>query len=65
MVNTGGSVEVYQWDASQSKWIKIGNVVGSSGSTQRTSGKTLFEGKVGLFVKCNAKLTYDDVIFDI
>ncbi|KAK0062786.1 phospholipase A-2-activating protein [Biomphalaria pfeifferi] len=45
MVNTGGSVEVYQWHASQSKWIKIGNVVGSSGSTQRTSGKTLFEGK--------------------
>uniref|UniRef100_A0A2C9JHZ5 Phospholipase A-2-activating protein n=1 Tax=Biomphalaria glabrata TaxID=6526 RepID=A0A2C9JHZ5_BIOGL len=45
MVNTGGSVEVYQWDASQSNWIKIGNVVGSSGSTQRTSGKTLFEGK--------------------
>ncbi|KAH9488092.1 hypothetical protein Btru_065405 [Bulinus truncatus] len=45
MVNTGGSVDVYQWDASQSKWIKIGNVVGSSGSTQRSSGKTLFEGK--------------------
>ncbi|RUS88855.1 hypothetical protein EGW08_003400, partial [Elysia chlorotica] len=45
MINTGGSVDVYQWDASQGRWIKIGNVVGSSGSTQRTSGKTLHEGK--------------------
>ncbi|XP_059168417.1 phospholipase A-2-activating protein-like [Physella acuta] len=45
MVNNGSTVDVYQWDASQSKWIKIGNVVGSSGSTQSTSGKTLFEGK--------------------
>ncbi|CAG5130369.1 unnamed protein product [Candidula unifasciata] len=44
MVNTNGTVDVYQWDASQTKWVKIGNVVGSSGSTQRTSGKTLFEG---------------------
>ncbi|CAL1530460.1 unnamed protein product [Lymnaea stagnalis] len=45
MVNTGSGVDVYQWDASQAKWVKIGNVVGSSGSTQSTSGKTLFEGK--------------------
>ncbi|XP_005104581.1 phospholipase A-2-activating protein [Aplysia californica] len=45
MINTGGTVDVYQWDASQTKWVKIGNVVGSSGSTQSTSGKTLYEGK--------------------
>ncbi|GFS06857.1 phospholipase A-2-activating protein, partial [Elysia marginata] len=45
MINTGSGVDVYQWDASQGRWIKIGNVVGSSGSTQRTSGKTLHEGK--------------------
>ena len=46
MINTGSGVDVYQWDAAQGRWIKIGNVVGSSGSTQRTSGKTLHEGKV-------------------
>ena len=46
MINTGNGVDVYQWDASQAKWVKIGNVVGSSGSTQSTSGKTLYEGKV-------------------
>lgn len=46
MVNTNGTVDVYQWDASQAKWVKIGNVVGSSGSTQSTSGKTLYEGTV-------------------
>jgi len=45
MINQGDTVDVYQWDASQEKWLKIGNVVGSSGSTQKSSGKTLFEGK--------------------
>ena len=48
MINQGDTVDVYQWDASQEKWLKIGNVVGSSGSTQKSSGKTLFEGKVKL-----------------
>lgn len=45
MINRDGKVEVYNWDASQAKWMMIGNVVGSSGGTQKSSGKTLFEGK--------------------
>jgi phospholipase A-2-activating protein len=30
MVNNDNEIEVYQWDLSQSKWIKIGVAVGSS-----------------------------------
>ncbi|XP_033729624.1 phospholipase A-2-activating protein-like isoform X3 [Pecten maximus] len=46
MVKTGDKVEIYHWEAAQTKWTKIGDVVGSSGGSQKTSGKTLYEGKV-------------------
>ncbi|XP_053150761.1 phospholipase A-2-activating protein isoform X2 [Hemicordylus capensis] len=45
LVKNDGKVEAYQWSISDTKWMKIGDVVGSSGATQQTSGKVLFEGK--------------------
>ncbi|KFP57782.1 Phospholipase A-2-activating protein, partial [Cathartes aura] len=45
LVKDNGKVEAYQWSVSEARWIKIGDVVGSSGATQQTSGKVLFEGK--------------------
>ncbi|KAL8576565.1 hypothetical protein ACOMHN_003123 [Nucella lapillus] len=45
MVRQGDKVELYSWDHAQSKWTKVGDVVGSSGASQATSGKTLYEGK--------------------
>uniref|UniRef100_A0A8C5LQ62 Phospholipase A-2-activating protein n=1 Tax=Leptobrachium leishanense TaxID=445787 RepID=A0A8C5LQ62_9ANUR len=45
LVNSDGKVEAYQWSAIESRWMKIGDVVGSSGATQQSSGKVLFEGK--------------------
>ncbi|XP_069126256.1 phospholipase A-2-activating protein-like [Argopecten irradians] len=45
MVKTGDKVEIYHWEAAQTKWTKIGDVVGSSGGSQKSSGKTLYEGK--------------------
>ncbi|MEE6459049.1 hypothetical protein FKM82_000524 [Ascaphus truei] len=45
LINDGGKVEAYQWNMSEARWMKIGDVVGSSGATQQTSGKVLFEGK--------------------
>ncbi|XP_074850154.1 phospholipase A-2-activating protein isoform X2 [Carettochelys insculpta] len=45
LIKDNGKVEAYQWSVSERRWIKIGEVVGSSGATQRTSGKVLFEGK--------------------
>ncbi|XP_069818093.1 phospholipase A-2-activating protein isoform X3 [Dendropsophus ebraccatus] len=45
LVKEDGKVEAYQWSVSEMRWMKIGDVVGSSGATQQTSGKTLFEGK--------------------
>lgn len=48
MVRQVDCVEAYQWSASESRWIKVGNVVGGSNDSQTTSGrgKTHFEGKV-------------------
>ena len=46
MVKRGANVEAHQWSAAEQKWMKIGDVVGSSGSSQSTSGKQLYEGKV-------------------
>lgn len=46
LIKDNGKVEAYQWSVSEGRWIKIGDVVGSSGGTQQTSGKVLFEGKV-------------------
>ncbi|KAK3090943.1 hypothetical protein FSP39_015921 [Pinctada imbricata] len=45
IVRQGNNIELYQWDSTQREWKKIGDVVGSSGGTQQTSGKTLHEGK--------------------
>ncbi|CAH2293817.1 phospholipase A-2-activating [Pelobates cultripes] len=45
LINVDGKVEAYQWNASEMRWMKIGDVVGSSGATQQTSGKVLYEGK--------------------
>ncbi|XP_039589171.1 phospholipase A-2-activating protein isoform X3 [Passer montanus] len=45
LIKDNGKVEAYQWSVSEGRWIKIGDVVGSSGATQQTSGKVLFEGK--------------------
>jgi len=48
MVRQVNCIEAYQWNASESRWIKVGNVVGGSSDSQTTSGhgKTHFEGKV-------------------
>jgi PFU (PLAA family ubiquitin binding) len=43
-----GRVEVYNWSASESIWQKIGDVVGSSGGNEKSSGRTLHQGKVRL-----------------
>ncbi|NWR50334.1 PLAP protein, partial [Regulus satrapa] len=45
LIKDNGKVEAYQWSVSEGRWIKIGDVVGSSGATQQTSGKVLYEGK--------------------
>uniref|UniRef100_A0A8C0F9H3 Phospholipase A-2-activating protein n=1 Tax=Bubo bubo TaxID=30461 RepID=A0A8C0F9H3_BUBBB len=45
LIKDNGKIEAYQWSVSEGRWIKIGDVVGSSGATQQTSGKVLFEGK--------------------
>ncbi|NXM65623.1 PLAP protein, partial [Serilophus lunatus] len=45
LIKDNGKVEAYQWSVGEGRWIKIGDVVGSSGATQQTSGKVLFEGK--------------------
>uniref|UniRef100_A0A8D0E783 Phospholipase A-2-activating protein n=1 Tax=Salvator merianae TaxID=96440 RepID=A0A8D0E783_SALMN len=45
LIREGGHVEAYQWSVNEGRWIKIGDVVGSSGATQQTSGRVLFEGK--------------------
>ncbi|KAM9251243.1 phospholipase A-2-activating protein [Cariama cristata] len=45
LIKDDEKVEAYQWSVSEGRWIKIGDVVGSSGATQQTSGKVLFEGK--------------------
>lgn len=48
MVKIDDKVELYHWESGEAKWKKIGDVVGSSGGTQQTSGKKLHNGKVGL-----------------
>jgi len=53
MVRQVNCVEAYQWNASESRWVKVGNVVGGSNDSQTTSGhgKTHFEGKVQCILK--------------
>ncbi|XP_053395421.1 phospholipase A-2-activating protein-like [Mercenaria mercenaria] len=50
--NASGKVELYSWDRTVQQWKKVGDVVGSSGGTTATSGKTLFEGKVQNYSPC-------------
>ncbi|XP_069487023.1 phospholipase A-2-activating protein [Ambystoma mexicanum] len=50
LIKVDGKVEAYQWSVNEERWMKIGDVVGSSGATQQTSGKVLFEGKEYDFV---------------
>nr|XP_006127304.1 phospholipase A-2-activating protein [Pelodiscus sinensis] len=45
LIKDDRNVEAYQWSVSEERWIKIGEVVGSSGATQQTSGRVLYEGK--------------------
>ncbi|OCT97805.1 phospholipase A-2-activating protein isoform X1 [Xenopus laevis] len=45
LIKEDGKVEAYQWSTGEGRWMKIGDVVGSSGATQQTSGRVLFEGK--------------------
>ncbi|KAL0132928.1 hypothetical protein PUN28_000573 [Cardiocondyla obscurior] len=44
IVNEGDAVRAYSWSQSEQRWIKIGDVMGSSGGTPATSGKQLFNG---------------------
>ena len=41
-------VQLYSWDGGVQQWKKVGDVVGSTGGTAASSGKTLYEGKVWL-----------------
>ncbi|ELT98127.1 hypothetical protein CAPTEDRAFT_160241 [Capitella teleta] len=50
MVKDGGKIEAYQWNVSEKRWLKIGDVVGGSGGSQASSGKQLHEGKEYDFV---------------
>ncbi|XP_067886339.1 phospholipase A-2-activating protein isoform X4 [Heterodontus francisci] len=45
LIRVGDAVHAYQWSVVDGRWMKIGDVVGSSGGTQKTSGKVLYEGK--------------------
>lgn len=41
-----GSVKCYNWESG--KWNLVGDITGASGGSQASSGKSLYEGKVGL-----------------
>ncbi|KAL5022612.1 hypothetical protein ScPMuIL_001767 [Solemya velum] len=45
MIKRNDKVELYHWDASESEWKKIGDVVGSSQDKEQASSKTMYEGK--------------------
>ena len=48
LIKEADKVEAYQWSVSESRWMKIGDVVG--GSSQHTTKKVTYEGKVGGFM---------------
>ena len=50
IIRKDGKVEVYNWSALANQWEKIGDVVGSSGGSDKSSGRTLHQGKVRLVV---------------
>lgn len=59
MVKEGNNITAHSWNASDGRWDKIGDVVGSSGGTQQTSGKRLHEGKVRERLGVDAKRLAD------
>uniref|UniRef100_A0AAY5ERZ7 Phospholipase A-2-activating protein n=1 Tax=Electrophorus electricus TaxID=8005 RepID=A0AAY5ERZ7_ELEEL len=48
LIKENTNVEAYQWSMSESRWMKIGDVVG--GSSQQNSKRVMFEGKEYDFV---------------
>jgi hypothetical protein len=46
LVYDGTNVCCYSWSAADKEWVKIGDVVGSSGDAQAAPGKQLYNGKV-------------------
>ncbi|KAM9501785.1 phospholipase A-2-activating protein [Clarias gariepinus] len=48
LIKEGGKVEAYQWSTSDSRWVKIGDVVG--GSSKQNSKSVMYEGKEYDFV---------------
>lgn len=44
LIKDGQKVEAYQWNVSDDRWVKIGDVVG--GSNQQISKSVMYEGKV-------------------
>lgn len=46
LVREGTEVICYSWSMAEGTWTRVGPVVGATGGTQATSGKTLHEGKV-------------------
>ncbi|XP_067931333.1 phospholipase A-2-activating protein-like [Watersipora subatra] len=48
MIKVGTEVEAHQWSSGERKWLKVGQVVGSSGG--KSSSRTLHEGKEYDFV---------------
>lgn len=48
LIKEADKVEAYQWSVSESRWMKIGDVVG--GSSQHTTKKVTYEGKEYDFV---------------
>ncbi|XP_041475058.1 phospholipase A-2-activating protein-like [Lytechinus variegatus] len=46
LIRTGKTVEAYQWSSAESKWSKIGDVVGTEGDdVTPSSGRVHYEGK--------------------
>ncbi|XP_041076695.1 phospholipase A-2-activating protein-like isoform X1 [Polyodon spathula] len=50
LIKDGETVQAYQWSVSDGNWLKIGDVIGSSGATPQSSGRVLFKGKEYDFV---------------
>lgn len=48
LIKEDSNVEAYQWSMGDQRWVKIGDVVG--GSSQQSSKRVMYEGKVRHFV---------------
>lgn len=44
VVNDGDAVRAYSWSQGEQRWIRIGDVMGASGSSAANSGKQLYNG---------------------